>query len=286
MANAQEIIGIKKVDKIEIPGYEGAFFPVLGNTGEWIAVRSYTKHGLRLFNIDTKEIREVCATDNFCENLVFSLDDSRLFYTAQLANGSSKEVKVFEYDIEKMTIRVTEEATVSELNWWKRMVMWWEDEESFQADAVRAGYLSYPFVTVVQGELVYAISEIEQQQLNPFDIQYYMFPSLSPDQKWISAYAVGKGCFVYEIESGKTEIIDDLEAPVWMNEHVIIGMQSQDDGQEIRSSSIVAVDITTGFRQVILSQDRFGSYPRYVQGCNKIICHTPMGEVYLIHLDN
>ncbi|MCT4586463.1 MAG: hypothetical protein N4A71_01440 [Carboxylicivirga sp.] len=270
MITGQRLVEVEKVEKLSISSYEGAFFPVLSDDGIWIAVRSYTKHGLRLYNLQTKQLKEICTSDYFCKHVLFSKDNKHIFYTVIAADGKEKTLQINSYNLESgITENLLRNQEKSSL-WWLRSLSWWESKDEVYASAVSAGSLTYPLVTLKGGELHYYKNEDNHSVINPFDKRYYMFPSLSPDKTQIVAFAVGKGCFVYDIRDESARLIGDLEAPRWMKNELILGMNTHDDGHEVKTSSVIVLNVSTGEKQTILRADKRGVYPYYNKACDKL----------------
>lgn len=94
----------------------------------------------------------------------------------------------------------------------------------------------------------------------PPEASMYIWVSLSPNGKYILYNVPLKGTFVCTLKGDIVAEIGRLNAPVWYDNDIVIGMDDYDDGNNFTSSDIVAVDVHTLERQV-LSTEKIALYP-------------------------
>lgn len=94
----------------------------------------------------------------------------------------------------------------------------------------------------------------------PPEASMYIWVSLSPNGKYILYNVPLKGTFVCTLKGDVVAEIGRLNAPVWYDNDIVIGMDDYDDGNNFTSSDIVAVDVHTLERQV-LSTEKIALYP-------------------------
>jgi len=113
----------------------------------------------------------------------------------------------------------------------------------------------------------------------------YIWPSISPNQKNIVYTVAGKGTFVCRIDGTNVKSLGKLNAPVWLNNQWIVGMDDKDDGDILLSSTLVALSVDGKVRQVIPTPDgKMAMYPAASADGKRIAFNTDKGELYLLDI--
>jgi len=111
----------------------------------------------------------------------------------------------------------------------------------------------------------------------------YIWPSISPDGKNIAYTVAGNGSFVCKIDGTSPVSIGKLNAPRWINNQWLVGMDDKDDGQKLISSTIVAVTRDGKMRQTLPTPaDKNAMYPVASTDGSRIAFNTDKGELYLL----
>lgn len=112
----------------------------------------------------------------------------------------------------------------------------------------------------------------------------YIWPSLSPDGTKILYYVSEQGAYVCDLDGTNVRFIAyDCRAPQWYDDHIIIGMDDDDDGERLVSSRIVAYTLE-GDSQALTDGGSLAMYPFCSAKKGIVACSTGNGEIYLIHL--
>ena len=94
----------------------------------------------------------------------------------------------------------------------------------------------------------------------PPQASMYIWVTLSPNGKYILYNVPLKGTFVCNLKGKIVAELGRLNAPVWYDNRIVIGMDDYDDGNNFTKSDVVAVDIRSLERQII-STDLVSVYP-------------------------
>ena len=114
----------------------------------------------------------------------------------------------------------------------------------------------------------------------------YIWPSLSPNGKRILYYVCGVGAYVCNIEGKEVKFIaHDCRAPQWYDNETIIGMNDQDDGKMLLSSSIMAFTLD-GKVQELTDSSRMLMYPQCCAQKSLIVCSAANGEIFVLRTKN
>jgi len=244
--NAQDLkVGhIKKV-KTETAGYLPSFGP--GN--KEIVITGQQNKGLILLN--TRSGRTTQITDEtVAGSSVYVNADKKIIYSV---SGGVKENPVYKiYDPETGS---KEELASSEVQSAK-----------------------------IQGKgkkLVYSGSTNGIKEFAPFGDVFYLWPSLSPDGSKILFTATTKGSFVCDLQGNIIAELGMLNAPTWINNEWVLGMQDKDNGETIQSSDVLAIHISSGKKVNITSGSaEIAIYPKASRDGRKVVFQNPAGEIF------
>ena len=284
---AQDNINVITVDKVDIVSETGSFYPILSNNGNLLCYTSYANKGLYLYNFSSKSSIEISPITNLCTNVLFS-DSDEIVYFSQKDILHKGDIILKSYNLGSGVLSTVEEVKEKEeKSLWDRFITLFSsdiDEPTLNLEALKYGYFNLPYVHLDNGKIV-LVEDSGKKVLNPANVQYYVNPVLSPDSKKISAQAIGKGTFVSNIDGTEYLNLDNLEAPEWVSNSMLIGMITGDDGHQITKSSIVSFNLNSKEYKTMLNDSIKGMYPKYYPKSNKIVCHTPDGEIYIITIE-
>lgn len=94
----------------------------------------------------------------------------------------------------------------------------------------------------------------------PPQASMYIWVSLSPNGKYILYNVPLRGTFVCTIKGKVVAELGKLNAPVWYDNNIILGMDDYDDGENFTKSDVVAVNFRTAQKQII-SKETIAVYP-------------------------
>jgi Tol biopolymer transport system component len=125
----------------------------------------------------------------------------------------------------------------------------------------------------------------EQKPLRPNGEGYYIWVSLSPDRSKIVYSFQGRNTFVCNTEGRILYDAGKINAPKWLNNDIIIGMDDKDDGYRVVSSEIVYFSMRAE-KRIYLTETRARNemYPFTVSGGKKLAFCTDDGEIYTVKI--
>jgi hypothetical protein len=113
----------------------------------------------------------------------------------------------------------------------------------------------------------------------------YIWVSLSPDKTRLLYNYNGRGTFICKLDGTILDDIGRLNAPRWLNDQIIIGMNDKDDGYRVLSSDIICYSIATKKKTNLTStSDKIEMYPFPFPDGNRIVYQTLSGELYIMNL--
>jgi Tol biopolymer transport system component len=125
----------------------------------------------------------------------------------------------------------------------------------------------------------------ERKVLKPNGDGYYIWASLSPDGTRLVYNYQGLNTFICDLNGRVLFDAGRINAPKWLNNNIIIGMDDRDDGHRVISSEIVYYTLRDGKRRYLTETDtRAEMYPWPFADGRKIAFSTDSGELYVAKL--
>ncbi len=95
----------------------------------------------------------------------------------------------------------------------------------------------------------------------------------------------GKGTYVCKIDGSNPILIGKINAPIWLSNSWIIGMDDKDDGEKLISSTLIAATIDGKIRQTVLTPTAvMAMYPAASANGKRIAFNTEKGEIYILNV--
>jgi hypothetical protein len=111
----------------------------------------------------------------------------------------------------------------------------------------------------------------------------YFWASISPDKKHIVYTTAHGGTFVCTINGKKPVSLGKINAPQWLNNQWVIGMDDKDNGEQVLSSTLVAATIDGKVRQTLATpQTAIAMYPAASADGKHVAFNTGEGKVFVL----
>lgn len=113
----------------------------------------------------------------------------------------------------------------------------------------------------------------------------YIWPSFSPDGRHIVYTVAGRGTFVSRTDGSAVRSLGALNAPQWLNNQWVVGMDDRDDGARVVASDLYVVSIDGKKRQRLNTPPgKIAMYPAVSPEGNRIAFNTDQGEIYIMSI--
>ena len=113
----------------------------------------------------------------------------------------------------------------------------------------------------------------------------YIWISLSPDKTKMVYCLVGKGTFISDLEGNIIASAGKINAPKWLNNNIIIGMDDSDNGYNITSSEIIAYSLSSGkTSRLTNTSSRIEVYPFPLPDGKRISFTTTDGRIFIMKI--
>ena len=114
---------------------------------------------------------------------------------------------------------------------------------------------------------------------------FYIWVSVSPDQQRLLFTAAGKGTYISDLEGNIIADLGTLNAPSWLDNGWILGMNDRDDGHQVVSSDVLAIHVESGKRQNLTAEFReIALYPAASSAADRIAFSNLKGEVFTMKI--
>ncbi|HEX3009397.1 MAG TPA: hypothetical protein VHO90_17460 [Bacteroidales bacterium] len=288
--NGQEFkVRIKQITKTE----DGAFyFPKYSPDGSKLLLTSENYKGLKVLDLKTNKLSVITEEEGSGYEPVFTPDSKKVYYRSYAYDGMKKYSALSAHDLssgEKMEVEkkrrnlspaqiVNSQLVYSVDNIpQKSMLQGFAQVKSTQPDV---------YVTIENLKVVLYINGVAK----PLSLNgdgNYIWASLSPDKQKIVYNFNGRVTCVADLDGNVLYTLGKLNAPKWLNNSWIVGMNDKDNGHEVVSSDIIVVSVDGKKSQnLTASENRIEMYPEVSADGGSLVYHTPKGEIFLMKLKN
>ena len=284
-AFAQQI-NVKSVNLLKSTESGGHHFAVYSPQGTYLLTSSVNYTGLKQIILATGAVKTITQEPGAGYDVKISADESailfkktefinRLHYTSlhQYSFTDNKTNKIASATREKITPAFAQNEP-----------MHVKGNRNLVKSA--AAIVAHPFVTIEDMKMVvYSGNTSKVITPNGMDVNYF-WASVSPDGKRLVYTAAGQGTFVCNIDGTNVISLDKINAPVWLNNQWIVGMDDMDDGHVILSSAIVVSTIDGKVRQTLQTPtSHIAMYPAASPDGKQIAFENEKGQIYLINIE-
>lgn len=277
-------IGAGPAEKLPLPAGEAFFYPRFDASGEKLLLTSGNYRGLKMADLNTGNMVTISAVDGAGYAPHFSGDGSRVIFVEQefrenlrysrlvsysLANGETTPLRPFSRELPQPVLAGSEVLCVE------------EGQLKSAVPGAEESVLPNAAAVVIEEQQLVLYRQGERKVLEPYPLESYIWPSLSPDGKKILAYAMGRGSFVCDLDGEILFTAGSMEAPVWAGDRLVAGMVTSDDGHRITRSEVVVLSTETGEIRTISPPGSIALFPAVSVAAGRIAWHTPEGEVFV-----
>lgn len=288
IAVSAQVLSVKSVEKVPIPVDSDNAVAAISPGGDYILLTTSTHRGLKKFDLATGETTTLTEAEGAGYGATVTADGKTIVY---------RETSFTPQHLKMTALKSISTVTGAkrELAPAQRML------QGYRLDGNAAAVISKGKMRVrsLNGAKIVAtpptlsLTQNHQMQLtrngkttllapNGKNVRY-IWPSLSPDGTKVLYYVSGVGCFVCDLNGNNVKPMGQLRAAKWYDNTTIVGMNDQDNGEYVTSSSIIAKTLS-GAEQKLTSDEIIAQYPQVSPSSRKIAFETPSGEAYIINL--
>lgn len=278
-----QLVNVASIEKVNIPESSVNKVAAISPQGDYILVTTDYNRGLTKCDLSTGATQVITQAQGAGFDAKISSDGNnvvyrekssknRLQYTAvkskNLATGAEQQLVSPSRNLQGVAIDGNTAVTINKGKMSKKAL----DNGKAQ--------VSTPVLSTKNFKL-YITRDGKTTEFMPAGNHRYIWASMSPDASKALFYCSGKGAYVCNVDGTGLKALGNIQAPKWMGNDMIVGMNTIDNGEYFLSSEIVVTDLN-GTTQVLTAGDVIAMYPLPASG--KIAFSTPTGEAYIINL--
>ena len=246
-------IKVRKLKKLHVS--HEAWFPSFGSNSREVFLTGQNYKGLILYNTRTRKETKISDEPGAGYNVELK-NNSEISYRVSKGSRGKREFEYKTYNLDSKSHVTTKSAVTEGI------------QVSVNGKKIE---LSKP------GE--------EVRKITPVEDRYFVWASLSPDMKKILFTAVGKGTYVSDLDGNIIAELGYLNAPSWINNQWVIGMDDKDDGHITISSEVLAIHVSSGEKQSISGgKNKIAMYPRSSSKGDRVVFHNEKGEIIIVKI--
>jgi Tol biopolymer transport system component len=244
-----------------------------------------------LFLLDSKrgKIRQISSDAGAGYEPAVTEDGKSVIYRSDTFAGQKKYTSLFKLDLETgetATLMDKERGVLPAAVSGNRVLIKSDNRSSVESSGSLLLKGAGDDIFIVIEDLVPVLyAGGERKPLRPNGEGYYIWASLSPDKSKIVYSFQGLNTFICNREGRILYDAGRINAPKWLNDNIIIGMDDKDDGHRVVSSEIVYYSLPAEKRIYLTDTgNRSEMYPFPVSGGKKLAFCTDEGEIYMMKI--
>ena len=286
IAQSIDVISIQLLKGTEDGGF---FHPVFSPKGTYLLTTGENYAGLKQHLLAGNEVKTITADAGAGYDLRISDDESTILFKRTEFQKNLRYTSLQQYNtVEKKQLPVGK-ATRDKIT-----PVLAGKQPAYVKDKVLVKTLSktvtnaaIPPVINIEDRKMALYSDNKRTVLTPngADASYF-WASVSPDRKHIVYTIAAGGTFVCTIDGKNPVSLGKLNAPKWLDNQWIVGMDDKDNHDFVISSTIVVATIDGKVRQTLATpKTPIAMYPAASAGGKHIAFNTGEGKIYLMNIN-
>ena len=280
-------INVKSVELLKCTEAGGYCFAMYSPQGTYLLTSTANYTGLKQITLATGEVKTITQEPGAGYDVKISADESTILFKKTEFIDKLRYTSLHQYSFTDKKTTQVEKATREKLTpaFTQNEPMYAKGNKNLVKSA--KAVLTTPVVTIEDMKMVvYSGNTSKVLTPNGVDATYF-WASVSPDGKHIVYYTTAtQSTFVCNIDGTNVVSLGKINAPAWLNNQWIVGMDDKDDGHVMLSSTIVAVTANGKIRQTLATPSlKIAMYPAASPDGKQIAFENENGQIYLMNID-
>jgi Tol biopolymer transport system component len=279
-----DVVNIKVLKGTESGGF---YHPSFSPNGSYLLTTAENYAGLNQHSFATNEVKKLTVDAGAGYDVQVSADENTILFKKTEFQNNLRYTSLQQYNLKEKKATQVVKATREKITpaFAQNQVAYVKGSTLLRSGAAATGQI-LPFINIEDQKMVlYAGAKKTVLTPNGADASYF-WASVSPDQKHIVYKIARGGTYVCTIDGKKPVALGKLNAPKWLNNQWVIGMDDKDDGDFIVSSDIVAATIDGKVRQLLPTpQTPVAMYPAASADGKHIAFNSNEGKVYIVDIN-
>jgi Tol biopolymer transport system component len=143
-----------------------------------------------------------------------------------------------------------------------------------------------PYINIEDRKMVLYVGNTRKILTPSGEDKSYFWASVSPDGKHIVYTVAAYGSYVCDVNGGNVVSLGKLNAPKWLNNQWVIGMNDQDNSDQVIASEIIAATIDAKVRQTLVTPFvKIAMYPAASADGKQIAFNSDKGQIYIMNIE-
>ena len=283
VAQTIEVTSVKQLLASSESG--GMYHPVFSPTGDYLLATSENYLGLKMYSFNDQQLKTLTTEKGAGYGVQISRDGQTILYRKNELINNRLYISLKSYSLkdqkQQQLIAPTRENIVPKFVGNKPLYV---KGNQLVKNQVNNAEIS-PVICIENQKMVVYTAK-ERKVLTPNgENASYIWPTLSPDGKKIAYVVAGKGTFVCDLDGKNVKSLGKLNAPQWLSNNWLVGMNDIDDGEILLSSTLVAATIDGKVYQTLSTPTNImAMYPAVSPDGKQIVFNTEGGDLYLLNV--
>jgi Tol biopolymer transport system component len=282
-------IKVKRTENLTRTSREEYAISGVSPDGRYILTTSPDFQGLMIMDLRRRNMQKIADDAGAGYEPVFSSDGRKVFYRSDEYRNLRKYSSLYEYDMEEGTRSLVEPASRrlgSPVISGDKLIYSVEGVQKSSYPLKAENSMSQNNVYVILEDLVpFLCMNGVKKAFKPSGEGNYIWVSLSPDMTKVLYNYNGRGTYVADTSGMILADIGRLDAPKWINDYLIAGMNDRDDGSKVLSSDICCYSLRSKkLYNLTGTADIIEMYPWPLPGESRIAFQTQNGGLFLMHI--
>jgi Tol biopolymer transport system component len=280
-----QFIAVESTKLLKFNDNSAYFYPRFSPAGDYLLVSSSNYQGLKSYDFTTKTMTSITEDAGAGYNTQISTDGKSILYSKtvfvkNLRNNSLVQVEKATRSKKQLSAVSRETLTPHFATNAPTYVV---GKKLVRPNVTKAE--TKPIITIEDRKMVLYTAESRKELIPNGADASYIWPVISPDGQKIAYTVMGKNTFVCNINGKEAVSVGYINAPQWLNNNWLIGMNDKDEGGRIISSDLIAVSSDGKKQQKIAIPDgKMALYPAADIEGKRIAFSTEKGELYILSI--
>ncbi|MDR0542703.1 MAG: hypothetical protein LBH19_10925 [Dysgonamonadaceae bacterium] len=266
----------------------GFFHPVFSPKGTWLLTTGENYAGLKQHSPTAGEVKTLTEDAGAGYDLRISDDESAILFKRTEMQNNLRYTSLQQYSLSDKKQKQVGSATRDKITpvFAGNQAAYVKGNVLVKTQTRASGNIAPPVINIEDQKMVlYSGNKRLTLTPNGADASYF-WASVSPDQRHIVYCVAGRGAYIATINGKNPVSLGKLNAPKWLNNQWVVGMDDKDDGDFIVSSAIVAATIDGKVRQTLATPHvPIAMYPAASSDGKQIAFNSGEGKIYVMNIN-
>ncbi|MDR1610391.1 MAG: hypothetical protein LBS08_02650 [Candidatus Symbiothrix sp.] len=286
VAQTIDVISVQLLNGTEKGGF---FHPVFSPQGTYLLTTGENYAGLNHHSLATNEVQKLTADAGAGYDLRISEDGNTILFKRTEFPKNLRYTSLRQYNLQDKKQSEIEKATREKITpaFVGNQAAYVKGNTLVKSSLRSSGSkVAIPFINIEDRKMVlYSGTKRTTITPNGADASYF-WASVSPDQKHIVYTVAAHGTFVCTVDGKNPVSLGKLNAPKWLGNQWIVGMDDKDDGDFVTSSAIVVSTIDGKVRQTLATpQTPIAMYPAASADGKRVAFNSGEGKIYILDIN-